>query len=1269
MKFFADGPSIPDVLLERRDAGRVVFLCGAGVSLNSGMPTFLELAQHVVEFFDPPADSQIMKAFTPWLEDRSAANVPLDQIFNLLHQEYGKDDVNALVTERLRAPTTAARVGHEHRVIKRISSNQAGLPQIVTTNFDLLFENPGGGETIATHVPPAFPDIASGAAIDGITYLHGRLVPVGARHHPYVLSSADFGRAYLSEAWATRFIRSLLDRYTVVLVGYQAEDPPVKYLLQGLNHDGQFDRSKLYAFDRGLPNEVEAKWRDRGVTAIAYSDHQKLWDTMEAWAERADDVRAWRRAIVCMAQNDPKKLAPHERGQVAHVLRSVPGAKLFAEIDAVPHPEWICVLDVFSRTADRSKGYGPDAEAFEPIVAYGLDDDLPSISDEDRRRGIRNDNLLEWRYGDNNPADGHRLANPPLAGHEPVPTRLWHLLRWIGKSMASPVIAWWTARQFGLHPRLLAQFEWHLRNGSDGLHPKARDVWNLILEHHRDSRNREWDGGWFDLKSRLAKEGWTASVLRDFERTAKPRLEVTSPLGLRCSKPPSTDWKDLNLSDIAQFELKFLDWYDDELDVPDTVLAEVVSILERQLKVASGMLSDLAVTYFVTPTCYPDREVDGSELHSDAAKNFKLFVDLYDRLSTSRPDLARSHGVQWDIGDRYFFRKLKLYALSKRNLFDPSEVAEALESMDQDALWDPYVVRELLFLIVDRWLEFSDPMRERVVQRLMAGPDKRPHWSDDDYNAYRDGYVARYARYLELQGCELPQPHAQRLSRIIDGIPQWSDGWASSIVTEREAIVGWVGVDETPDTILDLPVHEVVKRAKEDLVRDFGSFTERRPFTGLVKENPRKALSSLTVAAKNGDYPEAFWSALINEWPEDVPCRLSRVLLCRILRLPDRVVVELRHTLGRWLEEKLPVILMADRDLGWSVYDHVVSGFLGGAEAAAESGMGEIRRGGEIVKQSRRTLDHAINGPIGMCAEALLAALCATKPNENSGLPADFRVRLELLFTAPGEGADHAVAICMKKLNWIMWIDPTWASEHLIPLLAFDHPASEPAWNGLLHGNMPTPELAAAIKPLLLELYPWVEEFHWQRDIVKRPAVWMAGSTIFRSGEPDGLTQRQMRRVLRAMSDESRNGVIFWLSQVGQSNDDGWSELVIPFIQHVWPRERRFRTRTSVREWVRLLENTKEDLPSVYAVVKKFLVPIEDDSRPFYRFMRKVGGEEPITVRHPETTLDLMDTVTPVALSGPSYELPEILALIAETEPELTTDGRYLRLIDLVERS
>lgn len=971
MRFHADGPNIPDSLLNRSDAGRVVFLCGAGVSLPSGMPSFIGLTQHVIDFFDPPEDSDVVRAFQPWIDDPTGSNMPLDQVFNLLHQEYGRDEVNALVTDRLQAPSDPQKAGYQHGLIKKISSSPNGIPQIVTTNFDLLFELGGDARF---HVPPAFPDLAFGTSIEGITYLHGRLANADAEHHPYVLSSADFGRAYLSEAWATNFIRNLLERYIVVLVGYQAEDPPIKYLLQGLNHDGQYDRSRLFAFDRGKPEEIEAKWRDRGVTAIAYADHAHLWQSMEAWAERATNPRAWRTSVIEMAQQDPKALMAHQRGQVAHVLRTVPGAKLFTEAQPPAHPEWVCVMDANIRSAKEARGYGDDAETFDPRNAYGLDDDQHDITEEERRRGVTNDHLLSWRHDDENPPDAHRLGGRQAEGYETTPPRLWHLITWIGKNVRSPVLAWWAIRQNGLHPRLLQYIEWQIAQMPD-LHSQARHTWNLVLEHHKDPRNRQWNGDWFDLKKRIAGEGWTASVLRDFHRICSPRVEIKPPYRLEGSRPPSKDWDEISLGDVGQFEVKFLERHNEDLTVSDEVLPQVFGVLQHGMMAASGMLADIGTVYFKTPSCYPEREVDGNERDSDVGEVMTLFIELFDRLVNHHPDIALGHVLTWSEDDKFFFRKLNLYGLSKASIFTPDDVAKRILALKQDFFWDIDVSRELLFLLVDRWLTFTHNQRANLGERILAGPDKAAHWSDEEYSGNRDEFVARYARYLELQGCAFTEGQAARLVQITSRIERWSDWWATSTVMERGSRVGWVGTDESPDAVMDLPVSKVVTRAKEDLNRDFGSFTEKRPFTGLVKAKPSKALSALSIAAKQGDYPEEFWSALINDMPEDISPRLRRVFLHRLALLPDKVVKALRHTQGRWIEKNLVGTLEFDDELGWLVFDHFVGSIIAGDPEAAESGRGEMRLGGETVEKSRRTYGHAIAGPLGMCAGALFQAV------------------------------------------------------------------------------------------------------------------------------------------------------------------------------------------------------------------------------------------------------------------------------------------------------
>ncbi|WP_262373054.1 SIR2 family protein [Pseudomonas prosekii] len=1234
------------------------------------MPTFVGLTQHVIEFFDPPGDSEIMVAFRPWLDGQSSANVPLDQIFNLLHLEYGKDEVNALVTERLSAPLKTNDVGREHDLIKRVSSSQSGVPQIVTTNFDLLFEAGQGGGPLDWYVPPAFPDLNFGSKIEGITYLHGRLVGVDSDTHPYVLSSADFGRAYLSEGWATNFIRHLLERHTVVLVGYQAEDPPVKYLLQGLNHDGQYDRSRLYAFDRGLPEGIEAKWRDRGVTAIAYSDHSDLWKSMEAWAERADDPRRWRASIIAQCQQDPKALAPYERGQVAHVLRTVQGARLFSEANPTPHPEWVCVMDAHVRSAERSRDYGSDAERFNPSVAYGLDDDLSDISDEDRKQGVSNDNLLVWRDEDDNPHEFHRLGGRQAEGFEATPIRLGHLINWVSKAIESPVLAWWALRQSGLHPRLLQQLEWQVEH-SKTLDERARHIWNLILEHHRDPRNRQWNGEWFGLKERISVEGWTASVLREFRKVTTPRLEIKRPIGLGQSKPSSASWMDIHLGDLGQFEVMFLDKHDEDLDIPDDLLPQVFGILQEQLAAASGLLGDIDTIYFRTPTCYPGREIDGKKYIGEAAEAFAWFVQLFDQMTANSPRLASAYAAIWPTSDRYFFRKLKLYAYSKVDLFEADSVAEQLLLFDQAVFWDIDVVREFLFLLVDRWAEFSEAGRNQLIDRILVGPDQRTHWSDEEFHNLKDEYAARYARYLELQGCELSAAHSARLADMMAGIVDWSDAWARSTVIEYGSHTGWVGTDEKPDAVLDLPISEIVPRAKEELERDFGSFTERRPFTGLVKVKPRKAMSALTIAGKAGDYPEALWSSMINEFPTDTTARLKRVFLNRVARLPHAFIAKLNHTFGRWLQQNLVTMLEFDADLGWRVYDHIVEGILSGGAEAAKSGLGKTHQGEKLIEESSRTYGHAINGPVGMCTEVLLKAVPRELQEvEGSLIPDYIKSRIERLLAARGEGADHAVSIVSRMLNWLMFIDPVWAKERFVPMLAFEHPASEPAWNGFLYSHqVPRRSLREIIKPLLLNLFPWVEGFSWDRDLSIGAAQWLGYMRIFHTSDPSGLSEGEMRSVFRAMSDDTRNRFISWLGQVGQKNENGWIKNVIPLINKDWPRERRYRTSKSMRAWIGLLDDTGDSFPAVYEAVKKFLVAVETNDHPFYRFTRDLNDEKLITALFPETTLDLINRVTPQILTRPPYELPKVLAVIAEAKPELRSDSRYLRLIDLVERS
>jgi hypothetical protein len=354
MRFFADGPSIPEELLEDRDNGNVVFFCGAGISRPAGLPGFAELAEQVVQELGAPPESKA-RAMLVRAKNEPEGAVPLDQIFSILQREYRPANIEDVVQRLLRTPPSAN--VSQHEVVLRLSKSATHQSQIVTTNFDLLFERAHKG--IQRQVAPALPDLSSGQPLKGLIYLHGRLnsraADQGSRPQ-LILSSADFGRAYLADGWATRFVRDLLENYVIVLLGYSANDPPVRYLLEGLHARASVNSAKIYAFDQGTDAEVLDRWRDRGVIPLAYpksdSAHSALWHSLRTWADRADDPGRWRQSILTLAHQDPKRLAPHIRGQVISLVRTTEGAKLFADASDAPPAEWICVFDRYVRYAD-----------------------------------------------------------------------------------------------------------------------------------------------------------------------------------------------------------------------------------------------------------------------------------------------------------------------------------------------------------------------------------------------------------------------------------------------------------------------------------------------------------------------------------------------------------------------------------------------------------------------------------------------------------------------------------------------------------------------------------------------------------------------------------------------------------------------------------------------------------------------------------------------------------------------------------------------------
>lgn len=1273
MRFIAGGPILPDYLLEERDAGRVIFLCGAGVSIPSGMPTFVNLTKYVIDHFKPGMKSDIWKAFSPWVDPTNSvpqnARTSLDQIFNLLEIEYGRNQVGKLVAECLVVESGVASEANQHKLISKISSDHDGAPQIVTTNFDRLFESALADRGVKYHVPPSLPDLQHDVSVTGITYLHGRLADTGANLHDYVLSSADFGRAYLAQGWATAFIRQLLKKYTVVLLGYQAEDPPIKYLLQGLNSDYSHNRERLYAFDQGEPASIEAKWRDRGVTPIAYPEsgrHQALWETLEAWATRADDPWAWKRSVIDLAaQNSPRMIHPHQRGMVSHVVKTALGAKRFADAEPSPSIEWLLVFDPGCRLAKPYQSTFDSNDAFDPSEHYGLDDDPPRLSEKEGRANHRYQDLIAWQHGDRSSNHLLRLATHIQPEDAPMPPRLWHLARWILQHMDQPTLAWWVARQTGLMPRL----HWLLKRqseNSDQLSEQARKIWLRILDSPKDLGHDNYDVQWFQFLRRLKNSGWIGSTLRAFEAATLPVLKIEAPSGVSAVRPPFGNWEQVRDDEIANFDLHFPARYGERPDVTDEILPAVFSILQQNLIRATQQLEEIDRSWFELGDLYHELSSDFGHDYAEGCDAYVLwFLGILNDMAQVNAKLLRAYIDSWPKSEKFIFDKLRLYAWNKANVFAADEISQQILNLGEEIFWRLSYERELMFLLRGRWNDFSGDEREAICNKILKGP---PRDDEDEIKYVNRKNIFSLARlgWLEKTGCNLSKETKEKQVELKNSTPEWRDQYIDDVAGSNESGAHIVGVNDDFSVLEGLPIDQIVTEANNKTYHSFSEHTDHRPFRGFVKSKPIKALRALCGSARNSDYPIDFWGEIIDGWPLSIDCRATTVLHERMRRFPAEVVFQLRWHIAGWLIQQFPIIANINEVYAYRIFDDLIEKLVANGSEGTRSSLGERWVGGELVDRSRKTLTHAINSPVGKAMDGLIRFVINKNFKPEEGLPIEFKIRAKRLTSMPGEGSHHAICQLSLNLGLLDRIDPQWVSEFAIPLFDPVNHTCEAAWNGYLYNDWPRVQSTFwKIKPLFMRLSEYIGNGAWNEESCKQYAVRIVQSALLASDETCRLSFDEVCECLRNTNQKYLPHVIWLLGRIGLGNENGWRKFVIPFIRNAWPKERRFQIESTSRAWVSLLDDTGECFPDVLNALRDFLRPIQSDYFNIYRFSRGSDLEKSLAIKFPRATLELLNLVVSEIPGVAPFNLGEVLDLVAEADPSVISNRDYLRLCEI----
>src|SRR5580704_12021149 len=144
---------------------------------------------------------------------------------------------------------------------------------------------------------------------------------------------------------------------------------------------------------------------------------------------------------------------------------------------------------------------------------------------------------------------------------------------------------------------------------------------------------------------------------------------------------------------------------------------------------------------------------------------------------------------------------------------------------------------------------FLDKDRRLLEARVLEGPRQRDGEDPDEYAQRKAIASATILGWLALHDCQLSAATQQELPKLRAADPRWGPAWDASADHSNESRGGSVSVNTDASKILDAPLAELIPLAAEHTKHPFFEFTEYRPFDGLVKDRPFRALSSLSWEA------------------------------------------------------------------------------------------------------------------------------------------------------------------------------------------------------------------------------------------------------------------------------------------------------------------------------------------------------------------------------------------------------------------------------------
>lgn len=1252
MQFLPKGPDIPEELLRLHEEGRVVFFCGSGVSMNAGLPDFKGLVKQIWDEVGnndrSPEENNYEQtgrydAALGYLETKfDDVGMPNDAgkmrhgLASVLSRWQKKKDY----TLTHRSVLTLAKTRGEHAKL-----------HLVTTNFDRLFEEArkDSHSHSNSYVAPLLP-VPKMTNWDGIVYLHG-LLPKGhdeAALKDIVVTSGDFGRAYLKERWAARFVTELFREFVVCFIGYSLADPVMRYLADAIDADNAIGEPTNPIFLFVTNKDSVGFVRSKSIKCISYSEednHRLLHETLAEWANTYSRGAYGKESIIdANADVDPDKATDEifiEQMAWALSDRDGVGAKRFAHHNPVPSLHWAKIL-----LSNRWLVPGIDRTEKTSLLR---------LSSLDKSQDIRQE----------------------------------HIWYWFLRHLAEPEAAWLVLceRKF-LHPRFRQLLSQELTDQisskkinansnssattSKTLTPGMYRLWRLILAGKVACRLDRSNDSYFDLLQRIQNDELDYAILKSLQKFLTPIICLGHTRLPDANRHSSVDEQ--------QDPLSFFDW---NLDLASgqglgkTFLKEFKGAFRGKLAklfdcIETALVDGLEALQYLDPNgersfnvIYGIPSIEDHSQNKNRLNDWPVVVyllrDAWLELADNDKRKARSAFWRWISSEHLVLQRIALFASKRSDVVDPHEWFESLIGNSGALLWGAAEQREVMRLLATTAQNLSANDLASLADTIAEGPPPNLFSLVDKHKAKQisDHEVWLRLKKIECCGVELPTKARQKLESLSEQNPAWG-----LLPNHREEFPFWMYGTGDPDfeaekqhILVPESQEEMVNWLIDDIDNPRNTFNADDNWRHVCRENPKSALDGLNRLALVGKWNAQRIDEALQVWREESLIAYGQ-RFAELLRssCPDGTFTKIAHSLAFWCEEAAKTKFVSDEWLV-QIAERILS-------MSYQSDMPE----------KTNTLDSdpvsvAINHPVGIITGILLDRCFGETIHKDEGIPPIYKKFFSSICSTRSLSLRHGRIVLASRIVGLYYADEVWVRKSILPLFDWDQDLFEARaiWCGFLWTGRPLPPLMREIKTDFLKSAEHIKELgDSERQfcaILTLMGLWREPGWC--DEDHKAVFARLPTLQLEHCAETLMEYQTRWFDSDAGKMDERllpervWTEDVRPFIQAFWPKDSQKLSKQIGDSFAQLVIGTGKEFPDARHELGWILKACNGENA---RCLYPMKNQTRCLQDFPEESLDFLLVVSK-KIKWMSPVLKECLDEIVKARPTLINDERYLKLL------